>query len=39
MTRFYDYGVAFMTAVADPLSPVTQSFVGIRLSIIAHVEQ
>lgn len=39
MTEFYDYGVAMVTNLADPLSPVADGFIGFRLSIIGHVEK
>lgn len=39
MTEFYDYGLAVVTNLADPLSPVSDRFLGVRLSIIAHVER
>lgn len=39
MTKFYDYGVAMVTNLADPLSPVSDGFIGLRLSIIGHVEK
>lgn len=39
MTQFYDYGIAMITNLADPLSPVTDNFIGLRLSIIGHVEK
>jgi hypothetical protein len=39
MTRYYDYGVAMVTNLADPLSPVSTGFIGIRFSIIGHIEK
>ncbi|MFO0742568.1 MAG: hypothetical protein U0270_42235 [Labilithrix sp.] len=39
MTEFYDYGFAVVTNLADPLSPVSDGFLGVRLSIIGHVEK
>lgn len=39
MTEFYDYGLSVVTNLADPLSPVSDGFLGIRFSIIGHVEK
>lgn len=37
MTRDFDYGLALVTNLADPLSPVSDGFLGLRFSIIGHV--
>lgn len=37
MTRHFDYGVAIISNLADPLSPVADGFVGLRFSVIGHV--
>lgn len=36
MTHDFDYGVSMITNLSDPLSPVTDGFVGLRFGIIAH---
>lgn len=38
-TRNWDFGVAFMTNIADPISPVVDRMLGFRFSVIAHVER
>ena len=39
MTHYYDYGVAVVTNLENPLSPIASGFIGVRFSIIGHISK